>query len=217
MEYIDGITLQELVDRFGRQAPARVIHLLLQICGSLSEAHQLGMIHRDIKPSNILLTARAGMYDMIKVLDFGLVKRISDAAVQKSPGTELTTSDGITGTPMYMSPESVRDAATANEQSDLYSVGAVGYILLTGTTLFDGENSVDVCMQQLNDQPLRPCDRINEPLPEDIQNVLMSCLRKSPEERPLSADDLADSLRYCQDANRWTPADAIHWWEAGAN
>ena len=217
MEYVDGITLQELVDRFGRQDPGRVIHLLLQICGSLSEAHQLGMIHRDIKPSNILLTARAGLYDMIKVLDFGLVKCISDSAGETNTATELTTSDGITGTPMYMSPESVRDASTANERSDLYSVGAVGYILLTGTTLFDGETSVDVCMQQLNDQPLRPCDRIHEPLPEDLQNVLMSCLRKSPEERPLTADDLADSLRHCQDANRWTPADAIHWWEAGAN
>lgn len=217
MEYVDGITLQELVDRFGRQDPARVIHLLLQICGSLSEAHQLGMIHRDIKPSNILLTARAGLYDMIKVLDFGLVKRIDDAVGETKSSTDLTTADGITGTPMYMSPESVRDATTANERSDLYSVGAVGYILLTGETLFDGESSVDVCMQQLNDQPQRPSERIDQPLPEDLQNVLMSCLRKSPDERPLSAEDLADSLRHCQDANRWTPADAIHWWETGAN
>jgi serine/threonine-protein kinase len=217
MEYVDGITLQELVDRYGRQDPPRVIHLLLQICGSLSEAHQLGMIHRDIKPSNILLTARAGLYDMIKVLDFGLVKRIGDGAVQTDSSSDLTTSDGITGTPMYMSPESVRDATTANEKSDLYSVGAVGYILLTGETLFDGDSSVDVCVQQLNDEPQRPCDRINQPLPEDLQNVLMSCLRKSPDERPMSADDLADSLRHCQDANRWTPADAIQWWEAGVN
>ncbi len=216
MEYVDGITLQELVDRYGRQEPARVIHLLLQICGSLSEAHQLGMIHRDIKPSNILLTARAGLYDMIKLLDFGLVKRINSENPVADSSVELTTADGITGTPMYMSPESVRDAATANERSDLYSVGAVGYILLTGEVLFDDESSVDVCLKQLNEDPQRPSERINQPLPEDLQNVLMSCLRKSPEERPMTADDLADSLQHCQDANHWTPADAIQWWEAGA-
>ncbi len=217
MEYVEGINLQELVDQYGRQQPARVIHLLLQICGSLSEAHQLGMIHRDIKPSNLLLTTRSGLHDMIKVLDFGLVKQVD----RESPGScstdELTQADGITGTPMYMSPESVRDASTADQRSDLYSLGAVGYTLLTGKPLFDGESSVDVCLQQLNDQPPRPSDRINQPLPEDLQNVLMSCLRKSPDERPMSAEDLADSLRHCQDANRWTMAEAIQWWEAEAN
>jgi serine/threonine protein kinase len=118
---------------------------------------------------------------------------------------------------MYMSPESVRDATTADERSDLYSVGAVGYILLTGEKLFDGESSVDVCLKQLNDEPERPSERINQSLPEDLQNVLMSCLRKSPEERPMSADDLADSLRHCQDANGWTASEAMQWWEAGIN
>jgi hypothetical protein len=217
MEYVDGITLQELVDRCGRQSPARVIHLLLQVCGSLSESHGLGMIHRDIKPSNLLLTARSGLYDMIKVLDFGLVKQIDRESPVSKSAVELTRTDGITGTPMYMSPESVRDATTADERSDLYSVGAVGYILLTGEKLFDGESSVDVCLKQLNDEPERPSERINQSLPEDLQNVLMSCLRKSPEERPMSADDLADSLRHCQDANGWTASEAMQWWEAGIN
>jgi serine/threonine-protein kinase len=207
MEFVDGITLQELVDEFGPQPPARVIHLLLQICGSLSEAHQLGMIHRDVKPSNILLTARAGLYDMIKVLDFGLVKEVNRDTV------ELTQSDGITGTPMYMSPEAVRDAATANQQSDLYSVGAVGYTLLTGLPTFQGDSSVDVCLKQLSEEPIRPCDRIGQPLPDDLQNVLMSCLRKEPQERPLSIDDLESALRQCADAGCWTAADALRWWE----
>lgn len=215
MEHIDGITLQELVDRCGRQSPARVIHLLLQVCGSLSEAHGLGMIHRDIKPSNLLVTMRSGLYDMIKVLDFGLVKQIDDGSPLSESSVGLTQADSITGTPMYMSPESVRNATTADARSDLYSVGAVGYILLTGEKLFDCNSSVDVCLKQLNDEPERPSERINQPLPEDLQNVLMSCLRKSPDERPQTADDLADSLRHCHDANGWSASDAQQWWEAG--
>ncbi|MDG2221847.1 MAG: protein kinase, partial [Rubripirellula sp.] len=206
MEFIDGITLQELVDQFGPQSPGRVIHLMLQICGSLAEAHQQGMVHRDIKPSNILLTARAGLYDMIKVVDFGLVKNINENAL------ELTHTDGITGTPMYMSPESVRDAAMADQRSDLYSVGAVGYTLLTGQPTFDSESSVEVCLKQLKEMPSRPEERLGRLLPDDLQNVLMSCLRKDPDERPRSIEDLQSALLQCN-ADDWTRDDALHWWE----
>jgi serine/threonine-protein kinase len=211
MEYVDGITLHELVDEFGAQPPARVIHLMLQVCGSLSEAHQLGMVHRDVKPSNILVTARAGLYDMIKVLDFGLVKEIA------GENTELTQSDGITGTPMYMSPEAVRDASAADQRSDLYSLGAVGYTLLTGLPTFDGESAVEVCLKQLDEDPVRPSERIGRELPEDLQNVLMSCLRKDPQDRPLTVEDLSSALRQCQDAGKWSAGDALRWWEVEFN
>ncbi len=207
MEYIDGITLQDLINRYGRQSPQRVIHLLLQICGSLAEAHLQGLVHRDVKPANILVSARSGLYDMVKVLDFGLVKEIDRES------TEVTLSDAITGTPMYMSPESVRDARSADERSDLYSIGAVGYTLLTGMPTFEGEIAVDICLKQLDEEPLRPCDRIGMPLPDDLQNVLMSCLRKDPQERPQSVDDLADALRQCKDAYHWSAGDAYRWWE----
>jgi Protein kinase domain len=212
MELVEGISLQELIDQYGRQPPGRVIHLMLQICGSLSEAHQLGLIHRDVKPSNILLSASAGLYDVIKVLDFGLVKAlVSDS--QESAIHDLTTTDGITGTPMYMSPEAVRDAGTADQRSDLYSVGAVGFLLLAGAPLFEDGPAVDVCLKQLSEQPVRPSERIGEALPEDLQNVLMSCLRKDPEERPLSIVDLEEALRHCHDAGTWSTADAVRWWE----
>lgn len=207
MEFVDGITLQELIEGYGPQPPSRVIHLLQQICGSLLEAHHLGMIHRDIKPANILLTAQAGLYDMVKVLDFGLVREVDPDAAER------TQSLGITGTPMYMSPESVRDAAKANEQSDLYSTGAVGYTLLTGMPTFDGDSSVDVCLKQLNEEPLRPSDRLGIPLPDDLQNLLMSCLRKEPEERPHTMEELESSLRQCENNGDWTAADALRWWE----
>ncbi|WP_197231616.1 serine/threonine-protein kinase [Novipirellula artificiosorum] len=207
MEFLHGITLQELIDDYGRQPADRVIAILLQICGSLSEAHHHGIVHRDIKPSNVFLTAQAGIYDMVKVLDFGLVKEISRET------TELTQTDSITGTPMYMSPESVRDASSADARSDLYSVGAVGYALLTGLPMYDSGPSVDICLKQLNEAPLRPSERTGADLPEDLQNVLMSCLRKDAAERPMSMADLADTLRHCRDHDHWSNADAMRWWQ----
>ena len=209
MEYVDGITLQHLVDKYGAQSPARVIHLMLQIGGSLGEAHRQDLIHRDVKPANVLLFSEIGLPDWIKVLDFGLIKSIASAPTDVT----LTQTDTITGTPMYMSPECVRDAAVANEQSDLYSLGAVGYALLTGKPIFEGSGSVDICMKQLSEVPVRPSERLGTPLPEDLQNVLMSCLRKDPTERPRNMEDLASALRSCDDAGQWNEVDTIEWWE----
>lgn len=213
MEYVDGITMQDLVDDYGAQPPARVIHLLLQVCGSLSEAHHHGLIHRDIKPANLMVTSHPGASDLVKVLDFGLVKYVARDASTNDLHLELTTSEGITGTPMYMSPETVRDAAMSNAASDIYSLGGVGYTLLTGKPMFDGEASADICMKQLKEAPVRPSDRLGRTLPMDLQNVLMSCLRKDPKDRPRSIDDLAAALRQCDDAGRWTDMDALRWWQ----
>ncbi len=206
MEFLRGLTLQELIDQYGRQRPDRVIALMLQICGSLSEAHSRGLVHRDVKPANIFLTSLAGNHDYVKVLDFGLVKEVTRDTVQ------ITQTDSITGTPMYMSPEAVRDASRADAKSDLYAVGAIGYALLTGVPVFDSGSSVEVCLKQLNEDPLRPSDRIGAELPIDLQNVLMSCLRKDPAQRPMSMDELADTLRHCQDHGGWTHADSARWW-----
>lgn len=208
MEYVEGISLQQLLDHYGRQPPERVIYFLLQICGSIAEAHKQSMVHRDIKPANILLTARAGIYDLVKVLDFGLVKEIDRETMQ------LTKTESMTGTPLYMSPEVVRDASKANQRSDLYSIGAVGYTLLTGLPPFDGPSPADICAKQLNQDPIRPSIRIGTELSDDLQNILMSCLRKDPDERPTSAEDLADALMQCRDAGLWSVADACQWWES---
>ena len=143
---------------------------------------------------------------MVKVLDFGLVKEITRDTV------ELTQVDSITGTPMYMSPEAVRDASAANAQSDLYAVGAVGYALLAGVPVFEGGASVDICLKQLNELPVRPSERLGIPLSENLQNVLMSCLQKDPSQRPMSMDELADTLRGCEDHGRWTQVDTVQWW-----
>ena len=207
MEYVDGITLQQLVDRTGRQHPARVIHLLLQVCGSLSEAHAMGMIHRDIKPANLLLSRETAMNDLVKVVDFGLIKEVH------GDQTQLTRVDSITGTPMYMSPESVRNPAASNTQSDLYSVAAVGYTLLCGKPLFDDGSSMEICVKQIHDEPAWPHQRCGKTLPTDLEDVLMTALRKDPGRRFLSVDDFATALRHCRDATRWTEHRIARWWQ----
>jgi len=114
MEYLEGITLQDLVDEFGPQPASRVVHILLQTCGALEEAHLSGLVHRDIKPANIMLTERGRVPDVVKVLDFGLVKETE----QSSP--EVTSANAILGTPHYMAPESIVDPASIDGRADLY-------------------------------------------------------------------------------------------------
>src|SRR5436190_4139364 len=124
MEYLSGINLDQLVSQFGPQPEARVIHILRQLCGSLSEAHQIGLIHRDIKPANVVLTRRGGACDVVKVLDFGLVKTRVPLLRDK------VLANAIVGTPHFMSPEAIQDPAKVDARSDLYSVGAVAFWLL---------------------------------------------------------------------------------------
>ncbi|MCO8122140.1 serine/threonine protein kinase [Stieleria sp. TO1_6] len=207
MEFVDGISLEQLVDYYGRQPAERVIYLLLQICGSIAEAHQSGMVHRDIKPANVLLTSRSGIHDLIKVLDFGLAKQTDHDSLQ------LTRSDSLTGTPLFMSPESIRDASAADTLSDIYSIGAVGYTLLTGKPPFDGDTPADVCAQKLHGEPQRPENKIQVPLAGDLQDVLMRCLRLDPEMRPQSVGELAALLSTCSDCPYWTQQDAALWWQ----
>ena len=144
MEYLDGIDLQTLVERYGPQPVPRVIHILQQICGSLYEAHSLGLVHRDIKPANIMLNRRGGEPDVVKVLDFGLVKALDD---EKQAG--LTQQNSLTGTPLYMSPEAIQLPNSVDPRSDLYAVGAVGYFLLTGQPVFEAENVVELCQKHV--------------------------------------------------------------------
>lgn len=207
MEYLEGMTLQELVDCFGPQPEGRVIDLLRQICGSLAEAHAAGLVHRDIKPSNIMISPRGGLYDFVKVLDFGLVRSADEQQLT------LTSAGGLTGTPLYMSPESIERPKEVKLQSDLYAVGAVGYFLLTGQPVFSGQNVLDVCMQHFNAAPVRPSVRLGRPIAADLEEVLLRCLAKKAADRPASARALAAQLEACAAAGAWTQADAQRWWK----
>ncbi len=207
MEYLDGIDLQSLVERYGAQPVPRVIHILQQICNSLYEAHSLGLVHRDIKPANIMLNRRGSEPDVIKVLDFGLVKALDD-----EKQASKTDQRGLTGTPLYMSPEAIQMPAAVDARSDLYAVGAVGYFLLTGLPVFDADNVVDLCNKHVNTPPTPPSERIRTPIPPELENALLACLEKSRAKRPQTARDLAQLISRCAEALQWSIEEADAWW-----
>ncbi len=181
MEYLDGIDLQTLVEQYGPQPESRVISILLQICGSLYEAHAQGLVHRDIKPANIMLNRRGGQADVIKVLDFGLVKEVNpDRAPDKHD-------NGLSGTPLYLSPEAIQSPALVDACSDLYAVGAVGYYLLTGKTVFEAQSVVELLQMHITETPLPPSQRGDVPVTQELEHILLSCLEKSRARRPQTA------------------------------
>jgi hypothetical protein len=207
MEYLDGLALDTLVQDFGRQPEGRVVHILRQVCGSLAEAHAQGLVHRDIKPANIFLTQRGGIPDFVKVLDFGLVK------ARKVEGqVELTGATATLGTPLYMSPEAVEHPDRVEPRSDLYSLGCVGYFLLTGETVFAGLSVGEVLLQQVRSLPERPSVRLQEPVSADLEELLMNCLAKKPDGRPESAEALEAALAKCAAAASWDRGRAGEWW-----
>ena len=209
MEYLEGINLDGLVARHGRQHEGRVIHILSQICGSLAEAHGLGLVHRDIKPANLMLCHRGGLGDQVKVLDFGLVK-----AVDSQKDNAITAANVVMGTPNFMSPESFERPEEVDARSDLYAVAAVGYFLLTGTPPFTGQTAIEICMHHVKTEPERPSARVKLPLPDDLEAVLLKGLAKKPADRFATAQDFADALAACESARSWTARQAGQWWTA---
>lgn len=214
MELLEGAALDELVLVDGPQPEERVIHLLEQAAGSLAEAHDAGLIHRDIKPSNILVVDRGGIPDLVKVVDFGLVKDVGfKPSGDATADPALTVANAITGTPLYMSPESVTAPETVDARMDLYALGAVGYWLLTGTHVFGGRSILEVCGHHLHTAPEMPSSRLGAPVSPDLESLLLSCLAKEPGERPATAHVLRERLRACAAAGRWTNVRAAQWWE----
>ena len=208
MELLEGINLDDLVKQFGPLPESRVVYLLKQIAGSLSEAHGLSVIHRDVKPANIFLTHRGGVYDFIKLLDFGLVKVI-DGREQAS----LTSANAMAGTPMYLSPEGINTPDKVDARSDLYAFGAVAFYLLTGTTVFDGSSIIEICMKHTREQPETPSARLGKSVSEDLERMIMQCLEKDPAKRPQSASELIQKLSECESDGKWTMQDASEWWK----
>jgi eukaryotic-like serine/threonine-protein kinase len=204
MELLEGLTVEQLVERHGPQPPARVIHLLEQACGALSEAHGIGLIHRDIKPANIYLCRRGGVRDVVKVLDFGLVREINGGDVKGS------TVDAVVGTPLYLSPEAILAPDRVDASADLYGLGGVAYFLLTGAPPFGGRSLVEICSHHLHTVPEPPSRR--RAVPPDLDALVVRCLAKDPSQRPPSAAALAEALRSCSDAGGWSTSDAERWW-----
>jgi eukaryotic-like serine/threonine-protein kinase len=209
MEYLEGVDLQTLVAEDGPQEAGRVIGLLAQVCGALSEAHGVGLIHRDVKPANVILCERGGAFDVVKVLDFGLVKQVG---ARGDTLQSQTTYGQIVGTPLYLSPEAITAPETLDGRADLYAIGAVGYLLLTGSPPFSGDSVVEVCGHHLHTTPEPPSARAPRPVPADLEALLLRCLAKSPSDRPASARELRELLLACRAAQDFTQERAARWW-----
>lgn len=206
MEYLPGLNLQEMVDRTGPLPPGRVIHLLRQVCSALREAHAVGLVHRDIKPGNIFAAERGGIHDVAKLLDFGLVKSLNP----NIESLKLTVHGALVGSPLYAAPEVAVDG-DSDARSDVYSLGATAYFLLTGRPVFSGENAIKVIFAHANDRPA-PMRSINSEIPADIEAVVMKCLEKKPGDRFKNVEALSEALDACRNAGEWTPQLATDWW-----
>jgi len=205
MEYLNGLDLDRLVKEYGPLEPARAIHILVQVCGALGEAHALGLIHRDIKPANIVLTDRVDEPDVVKVVDFGLVKTLDTSSTE-------SRSDVITGTPMYLSPEAITTPDAVDARTDIYALGAVAYFLLAGRDVFSGGSVVELLSRHMLQEPLPPSIHLPKALPSDLEQIVLKCLAKDPRGRPASASALLASLLACEDAPRYDRTTATAWW-----
>jgi eukaryotic-like serine/threonine-protein kinase len=207
MEYLDGMSLDAIVSTYGPLPAGRVVYILLRLCAALSEAHAIGLIHRDIKPSNILLCRQAGQVDVVKLVDFGMVQ------VAPARGDEkLTKPGGFAGTPAYMSPEQA-EGKDVDPRSDLYSLGATAFYLLTGKPPFDGRGTIDVLFAHLY-QPAPFLRSLVPDAPADLENIVARCLAKPPAERFATADELRKALEYCTSNEQWSSNQARAWWSA---
>ncbi len=206
MEYLQGLNVEQLVERYGPQPAGRTVALLRQAIDSLEEAHDSGLIHRDVKPSNVFIARLGKRTDFVKLLDFGLVKVLSDP-----DGTTLLTHSRTTGTPAFISPEQVR-GSEIDARTDIYGLGCVAYFLLTGTIIFNKSGAMAMAMAHLTEPPEPPSQRSELPIPASLERVVMACLAKNPDDRPQSVEELRAMLDDCRDVTRWSQADADAWW-----
>ncbi len=210
MEFLPGVSLAQLINIEGPVPTARVVYILKQICGSLAEAHAIGLVHRDIKPHNIMLCERGGEADFVKVLDFGLVK-----AIDKQQDTELTAPTALTGTPLYMAPERLKNPLATDPRSDLYSLAAVAYNLLTAHSIYDCTADLDILYHVMNVVPTPPA-QLNADIPAELNDLIVASLAKDPRDRPASVDDFRRTLETIPGLGSWTQSDAQAWWEKHA-
>jgi serine/threonine-protein kinase len=206
MEYLRGLSLADLVARHGPLPPGRAVYLLRQVCAALAEAHAAALIHRDIKPTNIFAARRGGMGDVAKLLDFGLV-----LTTARPDAAHLSGEGQILGTPLYMSPEQATGGRELDARSDIYSLGAVAYFLLTGRPPFEGEGGIGVLIAHARD-PVVPPSRVRAGVSEDLERVVLRCLAKAPTDRFSDAEGLERALAACSCVGDWDKERAARWW-----
>jgi hypothetical protein len=207
MEYVNGITLGSCGEQDGPQPEARVLHIMKQICSSIAETHALGLMHRDLKPGNIMLCERGGMCDFVKVLDFGLVRE-----EEQSRDVALTEIASLSGTPLYMPPESVRTPEKVDVRCDIYQLGAITYYLVTGKHVFQGDTAHELLAKHVAVAPDPPSKVLGRPVSPDLESVILRCLEKNPRDRPAHAGELLALFEACHVEGVWGQREARDWW-----
>jgi hypothetical protein len=213
MELLVGRDLESLVREFGPVPPARAMYLLQQLCHSLAEAHERGLVHRDVKPANIFLCRMGRDFDFVKVLDFGLVQvRKADPAVAATE--TLATVQTLIGTPAYMAPEVILGRDDVDRRADVYAIGCVAFYLLTGTRVFQDGTQMQALVDHVHATPVAPSARVPGGLPREVDDLVLSCLRKAPEDRPQDAGELLAAIKALNLARGWSNDHARAWWQA---
>ncbi len=209
MELLDGFDLETLVQKFGPLPAERAVHLIRQVCHSLAEAHEHGLIHRDIKPANIYVCRYGRDLDFVKVLDFGMVKH----GGEREDDVKLTAPGVVRGTPQYISPEQVVGDQPIDGRTDIYSLGCVAYWLLTGQLVFEGPTAMRTILMHLKEEPVPPSQRTEMEIPAALEQIIMQCLEKDPAHRPQTADELSRAFAACETLPVWDREKAARWWE----
>jgi eukaryotic-like serine/threonine-protein kinase len=209
MELLAGRDLESLVREFGPAPADRAMFLLRQVCHSLADAHARGLVHRDIKPANIYVCRMGLEYDFVKVLDFGLVKFKDRAPAQQ---TLITMDHATTGTPAYMAPEIILGDAEVDRRADVYALGCVAYFLLTGQLVFEADTPMKMLLQHVQATPLPPSQRTELPIPKELDDLVLACLAKNPNDRPQNAEELFRLACRCNSCHAWDQDAARNWW-----
>ncbi|MEJ2110841.1 MAG: serine/threonine-protein kinase [Acidobacteriota bacterium] len=210
MELLEGLNLDVFVKRFGPMEANRAVFVLRQVCHSLKEAHASQLIHRDIKPANVYLCRMGLECDFVKVLDFGLVKSKQE---EHEDITQITIQGMAPGTPGFMAPEMAMSRDDIDGRTDIYSLGCVGYWLLTGQLVFEGDTPLATVVHHIQTVPIPPSGKTELTIPETLEKIVLSCLEKNPKDRPQSAEELDRLLQECLKENPWDNERAVQWWD----
>jgi eukaryotic-like serine/threonine-protein kinase len=208
MERLRGMDLKRMVERHGPLSPERAVFLLKQACLSLSEAHALGLVHRDIKPANLFACRLGSEYDFVKVVDFGVVSRHA----REASAAQITTAGMIVGTPAFLAPELMSNQ-TFDGRADIYALGCVAFWLLTGRPPFEADDAMGMLMHHAQTPAPAPSMMSEEPIPPQVDALVLECLEKDPLARPATAEVLWDRLDRVPLAGEWNQRRARTWWE----